>query len=145
MNVARAAKRFIAATKSLEEATDILMPCAKQQAEIIKKVLTELGLSSEYKYRNLMYYDWIELEVEYTDTIMYQLWERGRCGDSDQRLGSYRLSQHIIDGHPEKFEAEIRAQYEAESKKKLQSDAEEKQRKIAQLQNELMKLQGEPK
>jgi hypothetical protein len=57
--------------------------------------------------------------------------------------GSFRLSQHIIDGRPEAFEDELRAKLGDAAAKKRQAEREQKQRQIAELQAQLTKLQEE--
>ena len=148
---ARAVRRFVLASRVIEEARDALMPYAKEQAEIMKKVIRELKLSSEYKYIGIIVHEWIELEVggfyegsSPFPVINCQLWEGGRgYGNPDREVGSFRLSQHIINGQPEKFETEFRSKHEGEAKNKAQTQCEQKQRQIEHLQAELAKLQSE--
>lgn len=145
-----AARAYYEASEALDKAKEALMPLAKQQIEITKKVVTELGLKDNYDYRAMFYYDWIEFEIggyyegtSDTPVINCELWRRGRCGDSDSIEGEFKLSQHIINGQPELFEDELRAKLGDLAAKKRQADREQKQRHIAQLQAELAKLQEE--
>lgn len=147
-----AARAFYEAERSFEEAKDALMPLAKQQVEITKRVASECNMKENYTYRPFFYYDWIEFEVgsyyestSDTPVIECQLWYRGRCGDSDSIEGNFKLSQHIINGEPEKFEAELRAKLETEGQKKARAEREQKERQLAQLQADLKKLEGELK
>lgn len=145
-----AARAFYEASNAFDEAKEALEPLAKQQIEITKKVVTELGLKDSYDYRPFFYYAWMEFEIggyyegaSDSPVINCQLWYRGRCGDSDSVEGSFKLSQHIIDGRPELFEDELRAKLGDQAAKKRQAEREQKQRHIAQLQAELAKLQEE--
>lgn len=145
-----AARAFYEAEQAFEVAKEALMPYAKLQAEITKKVADELGLRSEYTYRPYFGYSWIELEIggyyqgaSDIPVIQCNLWYRGRCGDSDSIEGGFTLSQHIINGKPELFEDELRAKLGDAAAKKRQTEREQKQRHIAQLQAELAKLQEE--
>jgi hypothetical protein len=147
-----AARAFYEASEAFDKAKDALMPLAKQQVEITKRIATECGLLEHYEYRQYRYYDWIELEVggyyegaSDTPVIECQLWYRGRCGDSDSMEGNFKLNKHIINGEPEKFEAELRAKLETEGQKKARQERERKEREIARLQAELAQLQGETK
>lgn len=144
----QAARAFYEAEQALDAAKEALMPYAKQQAEITKKVADELGLRSEYTYRPYFGYSWIELEIggyyegsSDIPVIECNLWYRGRCGDSDSIEDSFTLNQHILNGEPEKFEAELRGKLETESQKKARQDRERKEREIARLQTELNRLQ----
>ncbi len=145
-----AARAYYEASQAFDEAKEALMPLAKQQIEITKKVVTELGMKENYTYRPFFYYDWIEFEVggyyegaSDTPVIECHLWYRGRCGDSDSIEGSFKLSQHIIDGRPEAYEDELRAKLGDVAAKKRQADREQKQRQIDELQSQLAKLQEE--
>ena len=147
-----AARAFYEASEAFDQAKEALKPLAEQQIETTKRVVTELGLKDDYKYRPFFYYDWLEFEIggyyegtSDTPVIECHLWYRGRCGDSDSIEGSFKLSQHIIDGKPELFEDELRAKLGDQAAKKRQAEREQKQRQIAQLQEELNKLQGETK
>jgi hypothetical protein len=147
-----AARAFYEASQAFDEAKEALEPLAKQQIEITKRVAAECNMKENYSYKPFFYYDWIELEVggyyegsSDTPVIECQLWYRGRCGDHDSNEGSFTLSQHIINGEPEKFEAELRAKLETEGQKKARAEREQKERQIAQLQADLKKLEGEVK
>jgi hypothetical protein len=144
-----AARAFYEASEAFDQAKEALKPLAKQQIEITKKVVTELGMKEHYDYRPMFYYDWIEFEVggyyegvSDTPVIECQLWNRGRCGDSDSVEGSFKLSQHIIDGRPEAYEDELRAKLGDAAATTRQAEREQKQRQIAELQAQLDKLQG---
>lgn len=146
----QAARAFYEAEQAFEAAKEALMPYAKQQAEITKKVADELGLRSDYTYRPYFGYSWIELEIggHYEGSsdipvIECNLWYRGRCGDSDSIEGGFTLSQHILNGQPELFEDELRAKLGDQAAKKRQAEREQKQRQIAELQAQLSKLQEE--
>ena len=145
-----AARTFYEASNAFDEAKGALKPYAKQQIEITKKVVTELGMKDHYDYRPMFYHDWIEFEVggyyegtSDTPVIECNLWYRGRCGDSDSVEGSFKLSQHIINGRPEKFEDELRAKLGDTAAKKRQAEREQKQRQIEELRSQLAKLQEE--
>lgn len=145
-----AARAFFEASRAFDDAREALVPLAKQQIEITKRVATELGLKDGYDYRPMFYYDWVEFEVgayyegaSDTPVIECQLWYRGRGGDPDCIEGSFKLSQHIVDGRPEVFEDELRAKLGDVAAKKRQAEREQKQRQIAQLQEELNKLQDQ--
>ena len=147
-----AARAFYEASEAFDAAKEALKPLAKQQIDITKKVANELGMKEHYDFRAMMYYDWMELEVggyyegnSDTPVINVNLWERGRCGDSDSIEGSFKLSQHIIDGQPEKFEDELRAKLGDAAAKKRQAEREQKQREIEALQKDLERLQLEQK
>lgn len=143
-----AARAFYEAERALEEAKGALMPYAKQQIELTKKIVIELGMKDHHDYRPFFRYDWIELEVggyyegdSDVPVINCQLWQRGRCGDSDSMEGEFKLSQHILDGQPERFEDELRAKLGDAAAKKRQQEREQKQRQIEELQAQLAKLQ----
>ena len=145
-----AARAFYEASEAFDQAKEALKPLAKQQIEITKKVVTELGLKDQYDYKPFFYYDWLEFEIggyyegtSDTPVIEVNLWYRGRCGDSDSIEGTFKLSQHIINGKPELFEDELRAKLGDQAAKKRQAEREQKQWHIAQLQAELAKLQEE--
>ena len=145
-----AARAFYEASEAFDQAKSALEPLAKQQIEITKRIATECNMKENYTYRPFFYYDWIEFEVggyyegaSDTPVIECQLWYRGRCGDSDSMEGSFKLSRHIIEGQPEKFEAELRGKLDGEGQKKARLEREQKERQIAQLQADLKKLEGE--
>lgn len=151
-----AARAFYEASEAFSQAfaaaKEALMPLAEQQIEITKKVVTARGMKDHYDYRPLFYYDWIKFQMggyyegaSDTPVIEFELWYRSRCGDSDSREGSLTLSQYIIDGQPEKFEAELRAKLETEGQKKARQEREQKERQIAQLKTDLKRLEGELK
>ena len=142
-----AARAFYEASEAFDQAKDALMPFAEQQIEITKKVTSELGMKDNYDYRPFFYYDWLEFEIggyyegaSDTPVIECNLWYRGRCGDSDSIEGSFKLSQHIIDGQPELFEDELRAKLGDAAAKKRQAEREQKQRQIEELQAQLDEL-----
>lgn len=142
------ARAFYEASNAFDEAKEALKPLAKQQIEITKKVVTELGLKDQYDYKPFFYYDWLEFEIggyyegtSDTPVIECNLWYRGRCGDSDSIEGTFKLSQYIIDGKPELFEDELRAKLGDTAAKRRQAEYEQKQRQITQLQADLAKLQ----
>ena len=144
-----AARAFFEASNAFDEAKEALKPLAKQQIEITKRVVTELGLKETYEYRPFFYFDWLEFELggyyegaSDTPVINCQLWYRGRCGDNDSIEGEFKLSQHIINGQPELFEDELRAKLGDEASKKRQAGREQMWSHIFQLQAELAKLQG---
>lgn len=143
-----AARAFYEASEAFDQAKEALEPYAKQQIELTKKIVTELGMKDHYDYRPMFYYDWLEFEIggyyegaSDTPVIECQLWYRGRCGDSDSIEGTFKLSQHILSGQPEKFDDELRAKLGDTTAKKRQAEREQKQRQIAELQSELAKLQ----
>lgn len=145
---ATAARAYYEAEQAFESAKEALMPYAKLQAELTKKVIKDLGMDKDYSYRPYFRYDWIELEIggHYVGTsdipvITCQLWERGRCGDSDSIEGGFDLSPHILNDNPEMFEAELRAKLGTEADKKKLKQIEAKQREIAELQERLAQLQ----
>lgn len=145
-----AARAFYEASNAFDEAKEALKPLAKQQIDITRKVVTELGLKDTYDYRPMFYYDWLEFDLSGhyegasdIPAINCQLWYRGRCGDSDSIEGSFKLSQHIIDGQPELFEDELRAKLGGEAAKKQQAEREQKRRQIEELQAQLNRLQEE--
>lgn len=145
---ASAAKAFYEAEQALDEAKEALMPFAKQQADLTKKIAIEMGLIDHYDYRFLKYYDWIELEIggyyrgaSEIPVINANFWTRGRCGDHDSNEGSFELSEHILNGDPEKFELELRAKLGDKAAQKRKNELEQKQREIAALQAQLAKLQ----
>lgn len=147
-----AARAYHEASQAFDEAKDALMPYAKLQAEITKRVAAECNMKEHYNYRPYFYHDWIELSIgnfyqgtSDTPVINCELWYRGRCGDQDSEEGSFELSQHILNGEPEKFEAELRSKLESEGQKKARQEREATERKIAQLQADLKKLEGELK
>lgn len=147
-----AARAFYEASEAFDAAKEALKPLAKQQIDITKRVTTELGMKDDYRYRPFFYYDWLEFEVggyyegtSDTPVIECHLWYRGRCGDSDSIEGSFKLSQHIIDGQPEKFEDELRAKLGDAAAKKRQAEREQKQREIEALQKDLERLQLQQK
>lgn len=137
------ARAFYGAGQAFDQAKESLKPLAKQQIEITKKVASELGMKEHYDYRAFFYYDWIELEIDTwtkEPTITVSFWGRGRCGDPDSHEGSFKLSSRIVNGEPEKFEAELRLKFAAEAEKTAKHTAEQKQREIARLQAELAQL-----
>lgn len=145
-----AARAFYEASEALDQAKEALKPYATQQIEITKKVVTELGLKDSYDYRAMFYYDWLEFEIggyyegaSDTPVIECQLWYRGRSGDIDTVEGSFKLSQHIINGQPELFEEQLRATLNLRATKKLQAEREQKERQIKELQAQLDKMKGE--
>jgi hypothetical protein len=147
-----AARAYYEASEAFDAAKEALMPLAKQQIEITKRVASECNMKDIYPYRSFFRYYWIELEIDDyyegtsdTPVIVCNLWQRGRCGDSDSIEGSFKLSPHIINGEPEKFETELRAKLESEGQKKARQEREQKERQIAQLQADLTKLQAEAK
>ena len=139
---------FHEASEALEAATDALGPYAERQATITKNVLTEYNLRDSFRYRAFFRYDWIEFTVggyyhgsSDVPAVECELWERGRCGDSDSEVGTFALNQHIINGEPEKFEAELRAEILAEALQKADREREQKGRRIADLQAELKNME----
>ena len=149
-NVVSAARAFYEASNAFDAAKDALQPLAEQQIKITAKVVDELGLKSDYRFRAMFYFDWIEFEIggcsrgaDDTPDIIVQLWERGRGGDSDQMEGDFILSQHIIDGKPELFEEELRLELGSLAARQRQAARERTQREINELQQRLDKLQKE--
>lgn len=148
-----AAMRFQEASEALDKVKDELMPFAEQQIEITKKVIVECNMKDSYTYKPYFHHDWIELEVNYdsfrTDdealSIHCDLWYHGRCGDPSTVEGGFTLSEHILNGQPEKFESELRANLETETQKKARQAREDKERQLAKLQKDLAKLQEELK
>ena len=145
-----ATRAYFEASEAFDQAKEALKPLAKQQIEITKKVVTELGLKETYEYRPFFYFDWLEFELggyyegtSDTPVIECNLWYRGRCGDSDSIEGTFKLSQHIINGQPELFEDELRAKLGDQAAKKRQAEREQKQRQIQELQAQLDRLQEE--
>jgi hypothetical protein len=146
--IRNAAHAFHEASEALEAATDALKPYAEQQATITKNVLTEYNLRDDFKYRAFFRYDYIEFSYGpyYNGThdvpaVECELWERGCRGETDSRVGSFTLNRHIINGEPEKFEAELRAELQPEAQKKAQREREQKERQIAELQAELKNME----
>lgn len=147
-----AAKAYYEAQLALEEAKKTLMPFAKLQADITKRLATEMRLINNYNYRFLKRYDWIELDVgDYyhgsseIPVIIVSFWEHGRGGDPDSKAGSFNLSEHILNDEPEKFEQELRTILNDQSAQKQKQEAEKKQREIEFLRKNLERLELEQK
>jgi plasmid maintenance system antidote protein VapI len=144
-----AARTFVEASEALDQAKEALKPLANQQIEITQKVAIKLGLKDSYDYRAMFYYDWFEIGCYYegasdTPVINVNLWYRGRGDiDIDTVGGSFKLSQHIINGQPELFEEQLRTKLNVQATKKLQAEREQKQRQIEQLQAQLDKMKGQ--
>lgn len=144
-------RMFHEASEALETATDALKSYAVQQATITKNVLSEYNLCDSYNYRGLFRYDWFEFTVggyyrsSYERTVECRLWERGRGADPDSEVGIFVLNQHIINGEPEKFEAELRAELQCLAKAKAQRERQLKEQRIAELQAELKNMEDSQK
>lgn len=143
-----AAIAYADASQKLDEAKEALKPFARQQIEITRRVAEECGQRYEYDYKPYFYFDWIELEIEnycYVGSevprITCQLWYRGRCGDNDSVEAAFTISEHVMNGEPEKFEAELRDKLENVQAKKARLERERKEKEIARLQAELADLQ----
>ncbi len=147
---AQYARQLAKAQTELNEAVDILKPIAKQQLELMRKILKELKLTEEYKHRGIMRAGWVELDVEsyyweedtHPPKIFVTMWERGYCGDPDSECGGYTMSQHLIDGKPELFEEEYRKQLMAEADKAAKERELQRLKQIQRLENELKGLKG---
>jgi hypothetical protein len=150
---ARAGRASAIAEKLLSEATEVLMPLAYQQVEIIKKVTTALYVDDSSVYQPYFRYDWIELNLDYDrlipPIITCTLWCRGFTDGRgfsdipDSAEASFTLSEFILDGDPEKFELQLRAKLAGIAEIKRQQKLSDAQWEIQQLEDRLARLKGE--
>lgn len=120
-----------------------IIALAERQLSIDQKLIREFGLDDNrtYEYRDILSYDFLRMSTD-GDGIV-ELWESGRCGDSDSCLSSINVDQLIVAGNFEGYEQRMRAILKAKAESMLGARQKEAQRKREQLQNELVRINTE--
>lgn len=116
---------------------------AKIQLGVHQKIIKEFKLDNGYDERNILRYDYLEIDSDGN----IQLWERGRCGDSDEHLTTIYIDEHIVKNDLDGYEKSLRTKYarqaeQAEIAAKKQKDAqrEKLKKEIVRLSEELGKI-----
>lgn len=135
-----------AAEEALDNAKAALKPLIIQQIDITKRLVKEFDFMAPSRgFRPFFYYDWFEIELGNENgapIIECVLWYRGSGGDSNTEEGSFKLSHHIINGEPEKFEAELRVEFQRQAAERSRREQARIEAQIAELQASLARLQG---
>jgi hypothetical protein len=136
-----AVAQYLEASEIMKRAEQALLPLAKRQAELTLNVLSLLGLSDTYDYRELKYYDWIEFSAA-SDTVHCELWRRGSCGDPDSVQTDFDLDPLLIAGDEAGFEAKVRAKYKQRADDAARRAEHQRTAEIERLEKKLKELKS---
>lgn len=95
----------------MEQYSEQIKELGSKQLEIYAKVIREFKLESDYMYREYLHYDWLEVG----EGGCVELWEHGRCGDSDSYSVAINVDPLIIKEDFAGYEQQLRKQLEAKA------------------------------
>lgn len=114
---------------------------AETQLEIDQKILKEFELDRDWEYRDLIEYDFLKISNDGDGSV--DLWEYGRCGDSDSCLTSISVHPLIISGNLEGYEQVRRNSLMSKANERVQAKQQENDKRRERLEKELTRITTE--
>lgn len=128
--------------KIKEQYEEAILDFARDQLAIEQKVLKDLKLTDDWHYRDRLHYDFLRVNGDNGSTVV-ELWETGRCGDSDTYLSEFYVSGHMINGDAEQYEQSFRAMLKQRAEEVEQARQKANEKKREQLRNDMTRIANE--